>query len=298
MNMASLQLNVGACSETGYVRYENQDRMSGDLFPVGSVYIVADGMGGYQEGALAAEMTIALLREEIGKIAPDDRVEERLLSAFNRANRVIYDKSHSHGAAVERMGSTAVLLLLSGQIAIIAHVGDSRGYLFRNGLLRRLTTDHTRVQRMVAEGLLSAEAAEHHPDSHILERAIGIRRDVTVDVGDKINIEEGDAFLLCSDGLSGYVTDAEIEAVLNKDAKVQDIPEILVARGLNKGGHDNITVQFIQCGDRQKMAADDLNVSPGDPKATKTMKRMRNLLFLLLALQLFISGWIFLLNLK
>lgn len=263
MNMAKMQLTVGARSETGYVRNENQDRMSGDLTPIGNLYIVADGMGGHKGGALAAELTIAHLRQEMGDADSEDPVETLLAAAFQNANRAVYDKSRSDDSTIERMGSTAVLLLLSGQVARVAHVGDSRAYLFRNGQLNRLTTDHTRVQKMVDSGILAAEEAESHPDSHILERAMGIREDVEVDISAGIAIEDGDGFLLCSDGLSGYVSDDEIESVLNSNASVQEIPERLIENALNKGGHDNITIQFIQCGDRRMDTRNSTNHAAG-----------------------------------
>ena len=293
MDNANLQLRVGALTETGFVRHENQDRMSGDLFPIGHLYIVADGIGGYQEGGLAAELTIAHLREEIGQAAADGPLEDILLAAFNNANKVIYDACHAKEATIEQMGSTAVLLLLSGRIARVAHVGDSRAYLFRNGRLFRLTTDHTRVQRMLESGILNADEAERHPDSHILERAIGIHEEIDVDISDEMAIEDGDAFLLCSDGLSGFLTDAEIESVLNADATAQGISEILVKKALDMGGHDNITVQFIQSGDRQKSTIDGIKIAPNHHMERKSIKRLFILLIPLLTVLLLLAGYIY-----
>ena len=150
------------------------------------------------------------------------------------------------------MGSTAVLLLISGQVAWVAHVGDSRAYLYRNRRLQQLTTDHTLVQKMVQAGMLKPEEALDHPNASVLDRAIGNKPSVEVDISDKLSLSEGDAFLLCSDGLSGYVTDPEIEAVLHSQATVQEIPERLVQLALQKGGEDNVTVQFIQYGIRKE----------------------------------------------
>jgi PPM family protein phosphatase len=241
------KVNVGALSETGLVRIENQDRMSGDLFSIGYLYIIADGMGGYKGGSLAAELTVAHLREDIGKAALGSPAAESIRSAFQKANSAVYNRAKCPDAPYPQMGSTAVLLLLSQQGAWVAHVGDSRAYLFRGEMLERLTIDHTRVQRMVEAGILSQEEAQHHPDSHILERGIGVHSDVAVDVSNMMTIQSGDAFLLCSDGLSGHVTDAEIRSVLNSTASVQEIPEILVEKALTAGGRDNITVQYIEC---------------------------------------------------
>jgi len=290
MNMADAQLTVGAHSEVGCVRDENQDRMSGDLTPVGNLYIVADGMGGYEGGALAAELAVGNLRKIIGSADTESPVEALLISAFKNANRAIYEKSYSSGSTIERMGSTAVLLLISGQVARVAHVGDSRAYLFRNGLLSRLTIDHTRVQRMVESGMLSLEEAEHHPESHILERAIGIYEDVAVDISAEMAIENGDAFLLCSDGLSGYVSDDEIESMLNSNATVQEVPELLTRKALDKGGHDNITIQFVQYGERQSGFVEGANIYLSRKAGKKKNTRKLFLLSLLLGILIF---WVF-----
>jgi len=250
MKQPKARLEVSARSETGYVRNENQDRMSGTVVPAGNLYIVADGMGGHKGGALAAELTIERLRMHIGEAPADAPVEDSIRNAFAKANEAVYKKGHSGDKTIEDMGSTAVLLLVSGEVARVAHVGDSRAYLFRNGLLSQLTTDHTRVQRMVEAGMLRAEEAADHPDSNILERAIGNRPEVDVDISGELPLEVGDAFLLCSDGLSSYVPGPEIEAVLKSSAAVQEIPQFLVKLALEKGGKDNITVQYIRYGER------------------------------------------------
>ena len=250
MDLNRPRLEFGALSETGYVREENQDRMSGSVAPAGHLYIVADGMGGHMGGALAAELTVDVLRKHIGEAPADTPVEKLLRDAFASANNVVYEKGHSGDSETEGMGSAAVLLLALGKTARVAHVGDSRAYLFRNSRLSRLTTDHTRVQRMVDAGMLRPEEAEDHPDSSVLERAIGNRPEVAVDISGELPLIEGDAFLLCSDGLSAYVSDKEIESVLKGDAVVQEVPARLVGLALGKGGRDNITVQFIQYGKR------------------------------------------------
>ncbi|HJY81708.1 MAG TPA: Stp1/IreP family PP2C-type Ser/Thr phosphatase [Candidatus Binatia bacterium] len=255
MNSHEGQLEVGARSETGYVRDENQDRMSGAQVPLGHLYIVADGMGGHKGGAVAAELTVQGLQQDTGEARENISAEEVLRAAFKKTNETVYQKAHSGDPAIEGMGSTAVLLLISRQVAWVAHVGDSRAYLYRNGQLKQLTTDHTLVQKMVQAGMLKPEEALDHPNASVLDRAIGNKPSVEVDISDKLSLSEGDAFLLCSDGLSGYVTDPEIEAVLHSQATVQEIPERLVQLALQKGGEDNVTVQFIQYGPRKEAQA-------------------------------------------
>ncbi len=252
MNPPKIKVEVGARSETGYVRNENQDRMSGAEIPLGQLYIVADGMGGHKGGAMAAELTIVGLQRHIAAAPPDASGEEVIRAAFKKVNENVYQKAHSDNPETEGMGSTAVLLLISNGVARLAHVGDSRAYLYRQDQLRQLTKDHTIVQKMVDAGMLTLEEAANHPNASVLERAVGSKPSVEVDISDELRIHNGDAILLCSDGLSGYVTDAEIQEVLRSPATVQQVTEQLVQLALDQGGEDNITVQFVQYGPREE----------------------------------------------
>jgi PPM family protein phosphatase len=252
MNWRPAQLEVGARSETGHVRDENQDRMSGTRVPLGQLYIVADGMGGHKGGAVAAELVVQELQQCISEASLDASVEKVIQAAFHKTNETVYQRAHAGDPATEGMGSTAVLVLISGRVARVAHVGDSRAYLYRKGRLMQLTTDHTVVQKMVQAGMLTANEAIDHPNASILDRAIGSQPSVVVDISEPWQLKEGDAILLCSDGLSGYVTDAEIASVLRSQAPVQEVPERLIKLALQKGGEDNVTVQVIQYGRRQE----------------------------------------------
>src|SRR5215469_8658481 len=251
MDADSSQLEVGACSETGYVRDENQDRMTGDVGPLGPFYIVADGMGGHKGGALAAQLAIQELTQQIKEAPATQSVEQVIQAAFKKANETIYQKGHAGDPEVDGMGTTAVLLLISGKVARLAHVGDSRAYLYRDGELRQLTTDHTVVQKMVQAGMLKPEDAADHPNANVLERAIGTHESVEVDISKEVTLTDGDAILLCSDGLSGYVTYQEIKSTLQPPSTSQEIVARLVNLALQKGGKDNVTVQFIQYGPRK-----------------------------------------------
>jgi PPM family protein phosphatase len=243
-------LEVGALSETGYTRDENQDRMSGCVVPLGHLYIVADGMGGHKGGALAAQTVVEELQRHIGQAAPVDPADTVIAAAFRAANDAVYKKAHSGDPATEGMGTTAVLLLISGRVAKLAHVGDSRAYLYRNGALSQMTTDHTIVQRMVQAGMLKPDEASDHPQSSVLERAIGSTPTVEIDINSH-QLQAGDALLLCSDGLSGYVPDAQIEAVLRNERTIQETTAELVRLALDKGGRDNVTVQLVRYGPRK-----------------------------------------------
>ncbi|MFZ2169997.1 MAG: Stp1/IreP family PP2C-type Ser/Thr phosphatase [Methylococcaceae bacterium] len=257
MKPNKLNWEVGAGTETGYVRKENQDRMSWTPVPWGQLYIVADGMGGHAGGAQAAELTVQGLEQYLTKASEDIRMEDAIRDAFDKTNKDVFDKAHAGDPATEGMGSTAVILLISGQIAKIAHVGDSRAYLFRDGKLQLLTKDHTQVQRMVDAGMLTQEQARNHPSSSLLERAIGHRPTVTMDISSDLVLKEGDGILLCSDGLSGYVEDQEIEAVMNASSSPQETVNRLINLALQKGGDDNVTVQFVKYGQRSEMRKKD-----------------------------------------
>lgn len=246
------QLSVGARSETGYVRNENQDRMSCVRALFGDVYIVSDGMGGHRGGALAAELTVETLTQGLSRIRSVAAVPIETKHAFEEANKTVYEQGHSGAAETQGMGATAVVLLVAGSKAVVAHVGDSRAYLFTRGELRQLTKDHSRVQRMVDAGMLTAAEAMSHPDASLLERAMGTSPDVTVDISPWIPLRVGDQVLLCSDGLHGYVADSEIGTILRQEATVQELTDQLVNRALQKGGEDNITVQLIEYGRRRK----------------------------------------------
>ena len=244
--MSPVPVALGARSETGYVRDENQDKMSCVRAPFYDVYIVSDGMGGHKGGATAAELTVEILGQNLSGIDSNESAAATIQHAFDEANRVVYERGHCGDPEIEGMGATAVVLLVGNSEVAVAHVGDSRAYLYRSGELRRLTKDHSRVQRMVEAGILSAAEAATHPDANLLERAIGVSPDIAADVSSWFELIRGDQILLSSDGLHGYVSDDEIRAVIENGSAPQEIVDQLVNLALQKGGEDNITVQLIQ----------------------------------------------------
>jgi protein phosphatase len=237
---------VGACSETGYVRTENEDRMSSIRIGQDRLYLVADGMGGHNAGALAAKLTIQGLEAGIAKFLTERSVKETIAEAFASTNQMVYAEAHSENTAISGMGSTAVMLLTQGSLAYIAHVGDSRAYLFTKGKLKQLTKDHSVVERMVSAGMLTPTEARSHPQANVIDRAIGHKPQVEVEIAEPFNLAEGDGVLLCSDGLTGYVDDRDIEAVLRCPLTAQAMANKLVHDALKAGSEDNITVQFIR----------------------------------------------------
>ena len=248
MGSSSEGWQIGDLSETGPVREENQDRMCGVRLGLKQLHIVADGMGGHRGGALAAQLTIDGLSRELEQAPSKVSIADLLRQAFDKTNQHVYEKAHSRDRETQGMGSTAVLLLITDQTAHIAHVGDSRAYLYRKGRLSRLTTDHTRAQRMVEAAILTPRQALDHPSASVLERAIGIKPTIEIDITQIHPINTGDGILLCTDGLSGYVNDKEIAEILSGGLPVDEIPKRLFDLALKHESKDNITIKYLQYG--------------------------------------------------
>ena len=245
-------LRVGAKSHPGKVRSENQDRMSRFTSPFGEVFIVADGMGGHEGGALAAEMTRDGIERYLRRISPDLHVEEALQTAAQLTNAEIYQGANDGNPATRKMGATVVLAVVNGAQLWLGHAGDSRAYLFRHENLSRLTKDHSPIQKMIDHKLISEEDAREHPDASVISRAFGQEPELELEVSSPFPLERGDGLMLCTDGLCGYVGDDEIERVIGAYGDAQEITDALISVALEAGGEDNVTVQFLQFGVRPK----------------------------------------------
>jgi protein phosphatase len=210
------------------------------------VFVVCDGMGGYRGGGVAAELAVQSLQDELaGQPTNAKDFTEKVRQAFQTANSIVHGKRKADDPDTRNMGSTAVALITSGSRYMVAHVGDSRAYLYRAPLgLRRLTKDHTRAQDLVDQRLLSSKQADTHPDSSLLTRAIGHGPTVNVEMSRWRHLFDGDMLLLCSDGLSGYVPDREIAKVLRSADDPRAATKALIEKALQKGGEDNVTVQL------------------------------------------------------
>jgi protein phosphatase len=158
------------------------------------------------------------------------------------ANNTVKDAADAKGTD---MGTTLVcMLVLDGRIGFMANVGDSRGYLLRNGVLHQVTKDHSLVQKMVERGRITAEEARHHPHSNILLRTVGTERDIDIDIF-RVELEGGDKVLMCSDGLWGEVEDRDIENILNTYTDPRIASRELVRAAHHGGGKDNVTLMIV-----------------------------------------------------
>jgi serine/threonine-protein phosphatase Stp1 len=222
-----------ARTDQGRVRGHNED--SYIARDDGGLWAVADGMGGHEGGEWASGQIVS----ELGKIdladGFEDTCEEALDSAI-KANRQILAEGKKRGKS---MGSTLVMLVIEGTHYGVLWAGDSRAYLMRGGKLERLSRDHTQVQEMVVRGLMTPEQAQGHPMGHVLSRAVGVQKEIELDRVEG-EIQPGDIFLLCSDGLHGVVGDEAIAEHFSREAPDRALDK-LIDLTLEKGAPDNVT---------------------------------------------------------
>jgi PPM family protein phosphatase len=227
---------VGAyavASHTGRKRRHNED----NYVVAPPLFAVADGMGGAQAGEVASRLAAATL--EGGDSEALDGLA-RIDGLIQEANRRIYDRASTDPMA-SGMGTTMTVALVEEMTVAIGHVGDSRAYLVRGDQMEQLTEDHSLVNELLKSGKLSAEEAQVHPQRSVITRAVGTDPDVDVD-GFTIEAEEGDIFLLCSDGLTDMVEDEEILELVHRNRDhLEDAVQALVAAANRGGGEDNIT---------------------------------------------------------
>jgi len=233
---------VKAVSHTGLVRQNNEDAYI--VLPELKLFAVADGMGGHAAGEVASEMAVSILANHVSSSISLNEPGTVLVQAINQANREIY-LSAKEDSACTGMGTTLSAVWVQKNVAYLAHVGDSRIYLFREKILKQLTKDHSFIGEMVRNGNISPEEAEHHPHRNMLTRALGVESEVTID-SITLPLHSNDILLFCTDGLSSYVSSEEISNVLIKDVEISAKLEQLVNHALAQGGHDNITVLLMQ----------------------------------------------------
>lgn len=266
-----MRVRVKACglSDVGLTRAHNEDYF--EIDPRHKLYVVADGMGGHSHGEVAAQIAVNAIRDFIEKTADKDTtwpfgMDQRLARHSNllkMAVRIAHEnvlRAISRDGSLYGMGTTVVGLLLSGSTAAVAHVGDSRAYRLRDGKLDQLTQDHTWVNEQVVAGFLSKEQARSHPLKNVVTRALGGESDVLVDIRE-IEVQPGDLFLLCSDGLTGMLSDADINERLSSGRTLHEICRTLVNDSNARGGIDNVTVVLLSVEEGED-AGDEEDLTP------------------------------------
>lgn len=232
-------MKVYAITDVGKVRPINEDSYymprEGERFCA-----VADGMGGHNAGEVASAMAVESFSRHMRQV--DTITGDAMIWAVEKANDAVYRAAWGN-EDMSGMGTTFSALAEQGRTVYLAHVGDSRIYLLRDGAITQVTTDHTLVEEMVQRGMLTAQEARVHPRRNIITRALGTEPFVDVDLV-QIDVRPGDAFFLCSDGMSNYVEEHQILAeAMNEDHWQQKLRR-LVDIALENGGADNITALF------------------------------------------------------
>jgi protein phosphatase len=242
-----LRWQAAGATHVGRVRKGNEDSLLVDSDR--GVFLVADGMGGHAAGevasAIATRIVGGTLLDGVDRGLRSDALAAEMMEAFHTADRAI--AAHvAQNPATQGMGTTvtACVLCTDGTFRM-GHIGDSRAYLMRGGRLAQVTTDHTWVQREVDEGRLTAVGARRHRLSHILTRALGAEPSDDADLLAG-QLEAGDILLLCTDGLTGMLTDRMIAKVLPLDIRLEDRVAELIRQANERGGRDNVTAVMVE----------------------------------------------------
>ena len=222
----------GSRTDIGCVREQNED----SLIVTPPLFVVADGMGGHAAGEVASEICV----KTVAECAPKHADAEELGQAVEQANRDIITAALT-GEGREGMGTTCTAAMLEADKLVIAQVGDSRAYLLHGGKLSQITRDHSLMANMIESGQITPEEARFHPNRSVITRALGNDPDMVPDLYE-IRVEAGDRLMLCSDGLTSMVEDADIEAIMNRVADPQRCAAALVNEAIAAGGTDNVTV--------------------------------------------------------
>ncbi len=243
------QLSFGAKTDMGRVRENNEDKLEfyiaesdRDIAAKGHIFVVCDGMGGHEAGQCASELATKTFID-VYRSHPSLEIPMCAQSAVTAATRFINDVARAIPSR-QGMGTTLSALIVCQDRAYGIQVGDSRIYHKRGDSLTQITTDHTWVEETVAAGHLSREEAEAHPYRHVITRALGIERDIACDTFE-IPLEPGDSFLVCSDGLTNHVSDAQIAEILGV-ASPSEAAWQLVGQALVGGGSDNVTAIVVR----------------------------------------------------
>lgn len=249
-----VRVSVACKTDLGRVRENNEDKFEyfipeddATLAARGLLFVVCDGMGGHAAGQIASELACKTFID-VYLHHPASEADTAMRAAVVAANRFVTDVSRAVPAR-RGMGTTLSALILLQNKAFTVQIGDSRIYRLRNGELLQMTVDHTWVEEMTRNGLMSREEAENHPRKHMLTRAIGVEGDIQPDI-ELHDLKPGDQYLLCSDGLINHVGDGAIAQALSTLAPSEAVWK-LVGQALTGGGSDNCTVLVVRVDELQ-----------------------------------------------
>lgn len=240
-------MRIVAKTDKGNVRDSNQDAYAVGEFSDEVVWsVVCDGMGGAAGGNIASALAVKVISDKINASYRDQMrdgsIKNMLDSALTAANIEVFDFAEAQ-PELRGMGTTVVCAIVRDNQAYIAHAGDSRAYVINNGSIRQITTDHSMVQDLLLRGQITPEEAEHHPNKNIITRAVGVDKGIEIDF-EQIDLDDEDTLLLCTDGLSNYVSNEEMLELMS-DGKHYAFADRLVKKANENGGGDNITVVVI-----------------------------------------------------
>jgi PPM family protein phosphatase len=251
-----MRITYQSVSDVGRKRKGNEDSLF--LNPEQRLFVVADGMGGHAAGEVASKVAVDSINEFVCLTGGDEEITwpfgldenisydgNRLKTAIRHANRKVLEATKEK-SEYEGMATTVAAVLVDGDMANIGHVGDSRIYLFSEGALSLLTSDHSWVNEQIQSGVISPDQARSHPLRNVVTRALGGKTDLAVDMQVR-KMKPGEILLLCSDGLTTMVPDEEIEQVLKEnEVDLKGAADALVDTANEHGGEDNITVVLLQ----------------------------------------------------
>ncbi len=240
-------MRIVAKTDKGLVRKTNQDAYTAGELPGEVAWaVVCDGMGGAAGGDVASSLAVKVISEKINAAyhekMKESSIKNMLDSALAAANIEVYDLADEH-TQLRGMGTTVVCAVVRENTAFIAHAGDSRAYIYANGDLKQVTHDHSMVQNLVDKGKITKEEAENHPNKNIITRALGVEKYIEIEY-DEIELGDGGVLILCTDGMSNFVSVEEMKKELS-DGKYYAFADRLVKKANQNGGKDNITVVAI-----------------------------------------------------
>jgi len=292
MNLINIQNDIISASDIGLVRKVNEDSCGIAKTPNGTLCVVCDGMGGHAGGDEASRIAVSCIIQYFEKDIYSD-IRQALKEALDFANMQIIGTTLEN-PELKGMGTTACVLLLQDEQVWLAHIGDSRIYLYvaKEERLHRLTKDHSYVQGLIDQGIIYEEEAESHPDRNRILKALGLREDLQAEIVEHpVLPAKDDVFLICSDGLSGMVSDKQIQTILSQKTSLQEKETVLMSVAKDAGGLDNITFQLIRINDSPHKRSVYASKNNSFQKEEKKSRELKSTLFVIAVVAILLLGF-------